>query len=54
MKTRYDEIPAFVTKDGSEILELLHGSPILSLASKLINAQRMRPARYTSAIKWPA
>ena len=24
MKTRYDDIPAYITKDGSEIRELLH------------------------------
>lgn len=27
MKTRYSDIPAYVTKDGSEIRELLHPSP---------------------------
>lgn len=27
MKTRYSDIPAYVTKDGSEIRELLHPNP---------------------------
>jgi mannose-6-phosphate isomerase-like protein (cupin superfamily) len=27
MKTRYSDIPAYVTKDGSEIRELIHPSP---------------------------
>ncbi len=26
MKTRYDAVPAFITKDGSEIRELMHPS----------------------------
>jgi mannose-6-phosphate isomerase-like protein (cupin superfamily) len=40
MKTRYREIPAYVTKDGSEIRELmhpsLHGNALQSLAEAVV------------------
>ena len=42
MKTRYSDIPAYITKDGSEIRELLHpdthGSRNQSLAEAIIPA----------------
>lgn len=41
MKTRYSDIPAYITKDGSEIRELLHpdhhGAQHQSLAEALIS-----------------
>lgn len=40
MKTRYREIPAYVTKDGSEIRELMHpnvhGNALQSLAEAVV------------------
>ncbi len=42
MKTAYNEIPSFVTKDGSEIRELMHpaqhGSSAMSFAEAIIEA----------------
>ena len=42
MKTAYDEITSFVTKDGSEIRELMHpaqhGSSAMSFAEAIIEA----------------
>ena len=42
MKTAYDEIPSFVTKDGSEIRELMrpaqHGSSAMNFAEAIIEA----------------
>jgi mannose-6-phosphate isomerase-like protein (cupin superfamily) len=44
MKTRYADIPAYLTKDGSEIRELLHpdhhGAQNQSLAEAVIQAGR--------------
>jgi len=41
MKTRYHEIPAYITKDGSEIRELMHpcvhGNSLQSLAEALVH-----------------
>lgn len=46
MKTRYHEIPAYITKDGSEIRELMHpivhGNALQSLAEAVV-----RPAEKT-------
>lgn len=38
MKTRYAAIPAFITKDGSEIRELMHPSDHASRAQSLAEA----------------
>ena len=42
MKTAYNEIPSFITKDGSEIRELMHpaqhGSSSMSFAEAIIEA----------------
>lgn len=42
MKTRYDAIPAYITKDGSEIRELMHpaihGAKNQSLAEAIVQA----------------
>ena len=53
MRTRYDEMPAYVTKDGSEIRELMHpavhGNRLQSLAEATV-APGMRTQLHRHAL----